>query len=249
MIKRFLREILFKAFVRPDSLLRVQRQLKYAKDGLYTIHNCKFIEDEQFRRAYQAGKNTGSWGKYDVEWRVHTALWAARKAYELEGDFVECGVNKGGLSMAIIEYLAFEKSTKKFYLLDTFEGFDRSVLLDSEKKKYNDASHYEKTYDEVRKTFGRFSNIEIVRGTVPFTLPEVKSSRVAYLSIDMNCVQPELAALDFFWPKMTSGGVILLDDFAYAGFEEQNIAHTMWAKKNNISILSVPTGQGLIIKP
>lgn len=223
-------------------------QMTYTRDGLYTIHNCNFLKDPNFKRSYLAGKNTGSWGNNDIEWRAHTVLWAARKAFGLEGDFVECGVNRAGFSRAIVEYLPFEKSGKKFYLLDTFGGFDKDLLLESEKKKYEKLSHYGDTYEEVKKTFTHFPNVIIIKGAVPYTLSQVPSEKVSFLSIDMNCVQPEAAALDFFWPKLVRGGVIVLDDFAYSGFEEQNLAHTEWALKMGIEILALPTGQGLIIK-
>jgi hypothetical protein len=249
MIKAVLKKILPKRLVRAIQLSNLHDHMTYAKDGLYTVHNCSFMKDNDFNRAYLAGKKTGSWGTHDIEWRVHTVLWAAQKAFKLEGDFVECGVNKGGLSRAIIDYLGFGMSGKRFYLLDTFEGFDIELLLESEKKKYATATGYGKTYEQVRNTFKEFSNVEIIKGAVPHTLSEIKAGKVAFLSIDMNCVQPEIAALDFFWPKMVSGGVIILDDFAYSGFEEQNSAHTEWAKKNRIEILTIPTGQGLIIKP
>lgn len=249
MIKKILKKILPRKIVRGMQLSGLYSQMTYAKDGLYTIHNCSFITENDFNKAYLAGKRTGSWGTQDLEWRVHTVLWAARKAFQLEGDFVECGVNKGGFSRAIIDYLGFEKSGKKFYLLDTFEGFDMDLLLESEKKRYPKGTPYSNTYEEVINTFKEFPNVEIIKGAVPGTLSEVRAEKVAFLSIDMNCVQPEIAAMDFFWPKMVSGAVIILDDFAYTGFEEQNSAHTAWAKKNKIDILTIPTGQGLIIKP
>jgi O-methyltransferase len=47
---------------------------------------------------------------------------------------------------------------------------------------------------------------------------------------------------------MIKGGVIILDDFGHQDFEEQYIAHTNWAKEKGIEILSMPTGQGVIIK-
>jgi hypothetical protein len=40
-----------------------------------------------------------------VEWRVHVALWVARAASRVSGDFVECGVNAGFTSSAILESL------------------------------------------------------------------------------------------------------------------------------------------------
>jgi hypothetical protein len=47
---------------------------------------------------------------------------------------------------------------------------------------------------------------------------------------------------------MVSGGLILLDDYAYSGFHHQKSAMDLFAKKNGISICSLPTGQGLILK-
>lgn len=248
MIKDLIKKILPRKILRSLQLTHLYEQMTYTRDGLYTIHSCSFLEEKDFKKAYAAGKRTGSWGDHDIEWRVHTVLWAAKKGIGLEGDFVECGVNKGGLARSIVEYLDFKKLPKKFYLLDTFEGFDMQLLLESEKKKYENATGYGKSYLEVKETFKEFSNVEIIKGAVPFTLSQVPSEKVAFLSIDMNCVQPELAALDFFWPKIVSGGVIVLDDFAYAGYSEQNTAHTNWAKNNGVDILTMATGQGIIIK-
>lgn len=246
MIKRILKKILPQRLLRARQLTILHDRMTYEKDGLYTIHNCNFINDHEFNKAYLAGRNTGSWGDHEIEWRVHTILWAARHAFKLEGDFVECGVHKGGMARAIIEYLSFENSSKRFYLLDTFEGFDVALLSQSEKGR---ATWYGNTYEEVRSTFKNFSNVEIIKGSVPHTLSQVSAKKIAFISIDMNCVQPEIAAVDFFWPKMVSGGIIILDDFAYSGFESQNLAHTEWAQKNKVDILFLPTGQGLIIKP
>jgi O-methyltransferase len=136
MLKKLMKKVLPKKLVRAIQLYNLHGHMKYERDGLYTMHNCNFLNDAEFVKAYQAGKKTGSWGTEDIEWRIHTALWAAKKAFHLDGDFVECGVNRGGLSRSIIEYLHFDKSSKKFFLLDTFESFDVSLLLDSEKEKY-----------------------------------------------------------------------------------------------------------------
>lgn len=220
----------------------------YKKDGLYTLHNSSFMEDEDFIKAYAEGKKTGSWGNYDIEWRVHIVLYYARYASALEGDFVECGVNKGGLSRAIVEDIDFNETGKIFYLFDTFQGFDSSVLSEAEKLKYAGLTHYEDTYDHVKNIFKNFPAVKIIKGTVPKTLSEVTIDKVSFVSIDMNCVLPEKEALDFFWPRLVKGGVIVLDDFAYQSFEEQNSAHKKWAKERGVSILFLPTGQGIIMK-
>lgn len=62
----------------------------------------------------------------DLRYRLHTCIWAGVHASKLEGDFVECGVNLGGLSTGVCEYLDFNKLDKDFYLFDTYEGIPES---------------------------------------------------------------------------------------------------------------------------
>src|SRR5215813_9521487 len=77
------------------------------EDGLLTDteHSAAFFEDEKFIRAYQLGASTNSWLGRSVRWRALVACWAGRHAALLPGDFVECGVNRGGLSRAIVDYV------------------------------------------------------------------------------------------------------------------------------------------------
>jgi O-methyltransferase len=87
-----------------------------------------------------------------------------------------------------------------------------------------------------------------MKGMVPDTLTKVNIEKVCYLSLDMNCALPEIAAANFFWDKIVKGGMILLDDYGLVQYQEQKIAFNEFAKEKNIEILSLPTGQGLIVK-
>jgi hypothetical protein len=64
----------------------------------------------------------------------------------------------------------------------------------------------------------------------------------------MNCAYPERAALEFLWSSLSPGGMVLLDDYAYLGHNEQANAMDDAARGLGAEILSIPTGQGLIIK-
>lgn len=58
-----------------------------------------------------------------IEWRVETALWAATAALHTPGDFMECGVNAGFISSAIMQHLDWRSRTDRtFFLVDTFNG-------------------------------------------------------------------------------------------------------------------------------
>ncbi|MBK7374563.1 MAG: TylF/MycF family methyltransferase [Ferruginibacter sp.] len=232
-----------KAFLPP------KHKVTYNQDGLITYHNNGFMKDPAFIKAEKAGAATGSWAS--IHWRVHTILWAASHCKDIEGDFVECGTNKGGYAKAICEYLDFRNISKTFYLLDTFEGLDETLLTDAEKaagkKEYFEAA-YSDCFEEVQKTFSSEPNVKLIKGSVPGTLNQVPSQNIAFLSIDMNNVNPEIAAMDHFWDKLSKGGIVVLDDYAYMTYDFQYEAHNNWAMKKGIKILSLPTGQGLIIK-
>lgn len=240
--------------IKEEYYLLPKKKITYSHDLLYTYHNADFLNDPLFIESYNLGKRTDEnmlLNNYDMEWRIYVLCWAAFYATRLEGDFVDCGVHTGIFSRAIINYINFEKTEKKYYLLDTFSGLDEKYSTSKELQR-NKKMHYDKRgdiYNKVKETFKNF-NVEIIKGAVPETLKKVVSQKICYLSIDMNCVKPEIDALNFFWHKMVKGGIIILDDYGYANStNEQKGAHDEFAKSKNVKILSLPTCQGLIIKP
>lgn len=258
MIERILRKMGYinKQRLFKENYVLPKEQITYANDLLYTYHNASFLKDPLFIESYNLGKNTDG-GKllenYDIEWRIHVLCWAASHALHLEGDFVDCGVHTGIFPRAIINYTRFETTSKKYFLLDTFSGLDEKYSTDEEMIR-NTAMGYDKNnpdelFKQVKTTFSEF-NVIIIKGAVPDTLPLVNTDKISYLSIDMNSVAPEVAALEFFWNKMVSGGIIILDDYGYAnGHTKQRLAHDAFAKSKNVEILTLPTCQGLLLKP
>jgi hypothetical protein len=218
--------------------------VSYDQDGLISWHNADFQHHSRFKSAYAAGHATGSWNNSNIEWRAHVGLWAAEVASHLAGDFVECGVNRGGLSRAIVDYLDWNSLGRRFYLLDTFEGFDPRWPAATTKNW-----EYGETLSAVQATFADFERIKIVKGAVPDTLAEVDSDAIAFLHLDMNTAEPERLSVAYFWPRMVKGGLLLIDDYGWSGHEAQKAAHDEIALANGFSILSLPTGQGIAIKP
>lgn len=233
----------------PSLYISAQGPFTYNQDGLATKHNCDFMYDPLFIESYKLGKETGSWGDLDIHWRAYIVCWAANKAKSLDGDFVECGVYKGGYARAIVHYVNFKTLNKKFFLLDTFCGLSEEYISEEEKKCGIMPGGYEECYESVKKTFRDFNNIEIIKGTVPDTLFYVKAEKVCFLSLDMNCAMPEVAAVEFFWDKLVSGGVIVLDDYGWKGHDVQKHAFDLFGSRKGVQVLSLPTGQGLIFKP
>jgi hypothetical protein len=222
----------------------------FDSDGLITIHNHDFLSDPEFKRAYQRG--VAAAGDYRWYWRVHVGLWAAATAARLEGDFVECGVNRGFLSSAIMEYLDWAQTGKTFYLLDTFGGLDEQQVGDASEKlrneKHLDQGFYVTDLESVKANFAEWSNVRIIQGAVPRTLQQIEAAAIAYLHLDMNAAAPEVAAFEMLWEKLSPGAIVLLDDYAFYGYGKQKAAMDAAAARKGVKIASLPTGQGLIIK-
>jgi O-methyltransferase len=226
--------------------ISVFRNRTYIEDGLITTHVADFCNDARFMRAYQMARETGSWNGSDLRWRVYTACWAAKHASVLPGDFVECGVNRGGMSLAVMEYIDFNALKKRFFLLDTYCGFPESMAASASPANLHS---YRNCYDDVIRTFKPFPGARVIAGSVPDTLQQVETDKVCYLSIDMNCAEPEIAAMNFFWKKLVPGALVLLDDYAFSNsYRQQKQAFDSLAEELNFNILSLPTGQGLIVK-
>jgi hypothetical protein len=157
------------------------------------------------------------------------------------------------LSSSIMTYLDWKQLNRRFFLFDTFTGLDEQIVTEEEVASgnfgYFREMYKEDIYDTVVRNFAEFKNVHIVRGSVPATLSTVDIESVAYLSIDMNNVTPEIAAINYFWDRLLPGAPVLLDDYGFVRYEAQKRAFDAWAAEHDVEILALPTGQGLIIKP
>ncbi len=238
---------------------RFMAALTYNADGLMTTQkNTEFLRDPRFQAAYQAAMSTGhkiqsgDGPELHIEWRIAISCWAANHARLLEGDFVECGTYTGMISSAICRYIDFNSVPKSFYLFDTFDGIPLEQVQANEhleKKMWMNDRWYGDFFELAKRNFAMFPRVQLVRGRIPESLSTVAIEKVAYLSIDMNIALPERAALEYFWPKMVPGGVVVFDDYGFADHELQKATHDEFARANGLEIFMLPTGQGLLIKP
>lgn len=223
-----------------NALLFARRwRTSFFEDGLLTIASADFHRDPTFVRAYTAAKATGSFANWHVRWRLHVLTWFARMATRVDGDFVECGVDHGGTATAILELTKINDRT--FWLLDTFNGLDRTPATD----RFLD---YKECFARVQRTFADRSNVRLIRGSVPSTLKQVTASQIAFLHLDMNAMVPEIAALEHFWPLMPNGAVVVMDDYGWPRHHEQKAGFDRFAAASRVNILQLPTGQGVMLK-
>src|ERR1700722_3912132 len=110
MIKALIRKTLGRAGLK---IINIRRH--YDSDGFFTVHSDHFRQDPRFQAAYRRGLKASNGVDPHFEWRVHVALWVASSALATPGDFVECGVNTGFISSAIMQALGWGNVARRFY--------------------------------------------------------------------------------------------------------------------------------------
>jgi hypothetical protein len=213
----------------------------YAGDGFLTTHHVSFLHDEKFKSSYQNAliDIPASLQNCHIEWRAHICCWAASRAVHLDGDFVELGVWYGVLSKTMCEYVSFEKYTnKKFYLVDSFGEMSGS---------HPDESYRKDIFETVTNRFAKYQNVKLIRGLVPEALPRIPVQKIAYLAIDMNGSEPERAALEYFYDRVVSGGVIYFDDYGWGYPELRKVVDNFFADKPE-ELLHFPSGNSIVVK-
>jgi O-methyltransferase len=129
----------------------------------------------------------------------------------IPGSFAEVGVYRGE-SARILHRM---DSSRPFHLFDTFEGF-RKADLSAER---GDAATYtpmhfaDTNVPEVLKRIGGNRNILIHKGDFPEKSGEASGERFALVHLDADLYKPTRAALEFFYPRLSPGGVIMVHDY------------------------------------
>ncbi|MGO9544083.1 MAG: TylF/MycF/NovP-related O-methyltransferase [Rhodomicrobium sp.] len=235
----------------------IGKEFSYYADGFATRNkNLGFMGNPLFTEAYEWSAyfthngRRSHWASHDVRWRAHICLWAATQALKIEGDFAEAGVFTGTTAGVIVKCLDFSKLPRRFYLFDTFEGIpNHPGMTEHEhgmKERHNKG--YFDSYELVRAKFEAFPNVEIVRGLLPGTLDALEGRKIAYLSVDLNNAPAEIETIERLWPQLSSGCIIVLDDYAFTGHTAQYEAWNSFAGKHGLMVATLPTGQGLLIK-
>jgi predicted O-methyltransferase YrrM len=151
-------------------------------------------------------------------------------AREVPGAVVECGVWRGGSSMAAALMLAaLGAADRDLYLFDTFEGMTEPTERDRRARDSADAARLLNTsardekiwcyssLDEVKANLKSTGYPEerlfFVQGRVEDTVPEKAPERIAILRLDTDWYESTRHELEHLFPRLSVGGVLIIDDY------------------------------------
>ena len=114
-----------------------------------------------------------------------------------------------------------ERFRQNVFGFDSFEGFSESVNIDihmggphTDAKRVSGLS--DTSYEEVRKKidqFGLSSMVTLVRGYFSETLPRFNGRRMSFVYLDCDLYESYKDCLEFFYPRLSPGGIILMDEY------------------------------------
>lgn len=172
----------------------------------------------------------------------------------IPGDFVECGVWKGGSALLIAKMLADKNVTdRRVILYDTYEGMseptenDKDIageaateLLQKTSIEIQDSIWYYSSFEEVKENLSlsqlKEENIIMIKGKVEETIPmQVPTKSISLLRLDTDWYESTKHELHHLYPLLNKNGVLIIDDYGH--WEGCRKAVDEYILANNLTIL------------
>jgi hypothetical protein len=190
-----------------------------------------FIQDDVFLKIFKQCK---PYTMTSIE-RMYALYNAVRYVIynNIEGDFVECGVWRGGSSMMIALTLnSMNINNRQLFLYDTFEGMSEptendvdfrgghadSLLKQDVQDKQNSVwclADLQDVQNNMELTNYPVRNIKFVQGKVENTIPKTISENIALLRLDTDWYESTAHELKYLYPKLMTKGVLIIDDYGH----------------------------------
>ncbi len=175
--------------------------------------------------------------------RCWTIWRALSQALNVEGDVCETGVFQGGTARLIREAMAGHDA-KQLFLFDSFEGMKTVSTVD----RHKEHDFADTSVESVRSVVGDEPFIHYRKGWVPDTFAGLEDRRFCFAHIDLDLYQGVLDSLTFIYPRLSSGGAIVFDDYGFASCPGARKAVDAFFADKPERPLALSTAQALVTK-
>ncbi|WP_175282566.1 TylF/MycF/NovP-related O-methyltransferase [Gluconobacter morbifer] len=189
------------------------------------------------RRLRACSRNAHSLLSADEAFILHEFAHAQAR---IAGDFAEFGVYRGASAALLCEV----KDSRQLHLFDTFEGLpeghgrsERAVFRQGE---------FVGTLPVVQRLLSPYQGVHFHQGMFPGTTEGLDHLRFSFVHLDVDLHDATLAGLEFFYPRMVPGGIILTHDYSIIP-GVSDAFKTFFANRPE-RIIEFPTTQAMIIR-
>jgi len=141
---------------------------------------------------------------------------------KIPGHIIEFGVFKGVSLIRFATFLKLIKSNKKIIAFDAFGKHPTTKVLSDHKRRNKLLSHGEEGISEkqlmkILKHKRLEKNIQLIKGDITKTGPRYLKQhpqlKISLLNLDVDFYEPSISILKNFYPKLSKGGILMLDDY------------------------------------
>jgi hypothetical protein len=200
-----------------------------------------FFQDDAFVADYERFERQ-NYRSFDRKFALKELLGLALRR---PGEVAECGVFRGASAFLMARALHRGGAGRRLHLFDSFAGLSAPEPADG---AYWAAGILACRREEAAANLAEFGDlVRFHEGWIPERFGEVEASRFCFVHIDVDLFRPTRAALEFFYPRMVAGGLILCDDYGFETCPGARQAMDTFFADRPEPIVHLPTGQGLVL--
>lgn len=142
----------------------------------------------------------------------------------VEGDFVELGVFRGGTAKLLSLVMNWKKSNKTLHLYDSFEGLPELKDEDKPSKNFLKKGDFKVSQWHLSQTMASLPNYTVYPGWFSETIPNKLPDKICYAHLDGDFYSSILESLEGVYPRLSPGAICVIDDYDNGGLPGVNQA-------------------------
>lgn len=223
--------------------------------------NYDFERDATFKSIFREGvRRSGSTHDPDVvHQRMYNAVQFLRHTMDLDGDVAECGAFRGLSSFMFCNYIRLvdlDFEGQGYHIFDSFQGLSEPKEEDAissseygETGSYRQAGAFFGTLEIVKATLRDYPMIDYHPGWIPKSFAGIPERQYKFVHLDLDLYEPIKGAVEYFYPRMSKAGVIVIDEYAIPRWPGARKAVDEFCMEHDlITPVSLTTGNAALIK-
>jgi O-methyltransferase len=162
---------------------------------------------------------------------------------KLGGAMAEIGVYRGASARLIRE----ADGSRPLHLFDTFQGLPETTNVDvAHHQGHLQKGQFACSFESVQKYLVDCDNVYFHQGIFPASANAVDAEHFSFVHSDVDIYESTKAVLEFFYPRMLPGGVIITHDFASCDGARRPFVEFFASRPE--PVLELPGDQAMVVK-
>lgn len=247
LIKKAFRTVKYLIAGKPHERSRALQEISYRLANIFGDFPFSesyqlWREDKEFLKSY---KHFYPYNNFSQD-RKFILKEFGRFVSSFEGDIAECGSYQG----ASAYYLAKTNPKTTIHCIDSFEGLSspsQDDIVNSPEHRPWQTGDLSSPLEVITKNLANFTNVKIYKGWIPDVFADLTERKYKLVHIDVDLYEPTKASVEYFFPRMISGGIMILDDYGSLLCPGAKKAADEYFDRIGLPVLLFPSGQGLVI--